>query len=1324
MEDGDVGKWGSRCAVPSSMGGNWSCRNANAPAYAPHGRKKREVEGRWGAPTVPVLICKLSCHGGYSLSGSYVAVCEQNTGHWRRPVTGKCIRAQPKCSDLTARNGQMACSGSVYSRVCQLFCPSSHQPTAGTKFHCINGQWNGRGDCEPRNMCVMPHQKPGLWNGKYTCKRQQCVTGPVNMSLVNRGRRDDDDELDMAEIGKWGAPSNNECIVCHLNCNPMHKAKGGYRAQCRIATGEWFEPMNPVCQFGHSCFWPNAGPMGEYICESNIVQLGYKGDDFEAPEPPKKGDDRSGDFEYTNWQLGDPYLGSEVRKRRDDELKPRWSPPPPPPPKPSPPWWEAEWRCTINCARFHYPRNGNGMAICQLKDSKWVRQPTECVYKSPCPDPRPPGGRGVFQCYETTTLNVDGKIVRRSANETDESPNPLGRWGAPSKPDSDKSKWDFNVQKVCHLNCPDCYNPSQKQSVCVNGEWQVGHGADTHGSCIMTEKCPDRPWWPVGNGQWHCNPFDNLERRCQLRCDPFHIVQPHDPQLPVPASLDPAFLKEQAEKVHPDGCDEKMDIPNGWMECNIVKGQAASKCMIMCDRKHRPMSDNLEAVCKRGHFFPAMPANGAEWACVPGDCDISKYGMACKDYYKQIANGRKRRSDDANDANDALLDSAESGYELSSNLPADVYADDAQNSIGRWGVSVSSTSTCNNCDGYWQNQIKCVFNTRCNRPTPPANGKISCQRDMEGKMMHSCDVTCDANYKLWPPGCKMGCDPMSGIWNKCSCEWNKKCEVPKKPNAKYVCEENHLTGIYECALVCKGNGNFVPARWPDIWKFHCKRGEWIEREPQGCKYEPPCEPPTVENAVLKNCRFERCQAPRKVYDELMPGQANYVDPNKKVPVGTGTGVGIMVGGTQTSSHVGYTGPAAPNGRKRRANGFFVGEKTADAPAAEDRWGAVDYGSCPSTKPVDNGYIHCHDLGHSHPVHPGPGKPGKPGKPTIPEPGHRPENPGHCKMHHMITNGWMECKPESGSTWICMIMCDANTRPSSSAMFANCNGGLISGSWHCVPGHCDVNVYKEACWNPNHPGNPYRRSTDFDYPGAFDSLDEETAAEQIEMADRWEAAEPADEEDDGADRWFPPVTMPPPPPPPADQAICTLQCNEGYMPKGQVLYKCDTMTGVFDPYPAGCVKKPDPLPGTEELVWANCMCCDIKCGDWHLGGGEAKCTKGYWWQIDECDKYTMCNQPDAPKNGEYKCHWEDFDSKKDAKKHVRDRRESEDIDYDRSDGVDSDVYQGDADFFKNRSVAGTNGTDPNQPRTVNGYSYKEIPTKKLICRLKCNDGKLT
>merc|ERR1719310_249511 len=64
MDSGDVGKWGARCNFPSSSGGAWTCRNAQAPAYAPHGRKKRNAEGRWGAPTVPVLVCKLACHSG------------------------------------------------------------------------------------------------------------------------------------------------------------------------------------------------------------------------------------------------------------------------------------------------------------------------------------------------------------------------------------------------------------------------------------------------------------------------------------------------------------------------------------------------------------------------------------------------------------------------------------------------------------------------------------------------------------------------------------------------------------------------------------------------------------------------------------------------------------------------------------------------------------------------------------------------------------------------------------------------------------------------------------------------------------------------------------------------------------------------------------------------------------------------------------------------------------------------------------------------------------------------------------------------------------
>ena len=126
-----------------------------------------------------------------------------------------------------------------------------------------------------------------------------------------------------------------------------------------------------------------------------------------------------------------------------------------------------------------------------------------------------------------------------------------------------------------------------------------------------------------------------------------------------------------------------------------------------------------------------------------------------------------------------------------------------------------------------------------------------------------------------------------------------------------------------------------------------------------------------------------------------------------------------------------------------------------------------------------------------------------------------------------------------------------------------------------------------------------------------------------------------------------------------------------------------------------------------------------------GGGQAKCTKGYWWQIDECEKYTMCNKPDNPKNGEYKCFWEDFDSKKEAKKYIDKERRSaddEDIDYDRQEPLDSGEFNGNAEFFKNRSVAGTNGTDPNTPRLIQGFRSDEIPTKKLVCKLKCNPGK--
>merc|ERR1712130_1024001 len=98
---------------------------------------------------------------------------------------------------------------------------------------------------------------------------------------------------------------------------------------------------------------------------------------------------------------------------------------------------------------------------------------------------------------------------------------------------------------------------------------------------------------------------------------------------------------------------------------------------------------------------------------------------------------------------------------------------------------------------------------------------------------------------------------------------------------------------------------------PDTWKFRCKRGTWIEREPQGCKYEPPCKPPNVKNAVLKNCRTERCLAPKTVWEEMMPGQYQYelaqkVEEANQAAINGAFGVPNTPTG-MSSTHVGYTG---------------------------------------------------------------------------------------------------------------------------------------------------------------------------------------------------------------------------------------------------------------------------------------------------------------------------------------------------------------------------------------------------------------------------------
>ena len=1490
------------------------------------------------------MVCKIQCHSGYELVGNEMAVCQYDTGYWRKPVNAVCKKIRPQCRDITATIGTFKCHGSVYDRVCQLSCPAGYtEGSLGSYYQCIDGRWPRYTDCVAKNYCVMPRQKPIEWRGKYVCKRKQCETGAPNSAAFASGRKrrsldgefnDADiqelevgdrglfDDLNLDEVSRWGAPTNNECIVCYLNCDPIHQAKSGFRAQCRITDGVWFEPMAPKCHFGHNCYWPSAGPMGEYNCESNLFDLGYRGEEWDIVYEPMKG---SPEHKNGDWQKKPT---SKPRGRRESEgLGPRWFPPPvyttqPPPPTPPPtrpppaptikptpaPWWGAEWTCTINCARWHYPKNGRATATCLLRNSQWSGSATECVYRSPCAGtPRTSNGVGGFQCWEATTVNTGGTIVKRSADnstDTDFTPSPLGRWGAPTgKPVVDKTNWDFNVQKVCLLACPDCYNPSQHKSICINGEWQKGYGGDTHGRCVMEERCPDRPWWPIGNGQWSCNSFNNKIRSCGLQCDPFHIVQPYAKPLPVPPTLDPAKIFKNTKKpnkinpAQPPNCQPKMPIPNGWMECHV--GKAIQNCMIMCNQGMRPTSQKLYAVCKNGMMFPGTPQKDTRWGCVSGHCDHSTFGQACFDHPQ---NGRKRRSiesfndnmlasvasgdssiDSVHDAtnahNDAMLSkvSVQPDYPLPDNQFAD--DDDDSGAIARWGVSVTPSATCDNCDGYWKNQIKCVFNTKCARPRPPANGSIQCARDPKGAMTHRCNVQCQKDYKLWPPGCSMSCDPHGGVWTKCTCEWNKKCDVPIRPNAQYYCETKN--GIFECALVCKGNGQYVPAVWPDIWKFQCKRGDWIERNPQGCKYEPPCVPPKVPNAYLKNCRTERCLAPRRVYEELMPGQYNY-----KL---TATQQG-MAGSTQNaaaqmmaamgmgSSHVGYTG------RKRRATamGFFEGETyqtddryvvNDDEADAADRWGGGGnlFGVCPLRRSVSGGVIHCHTvvtetvngaaiIGHDaqimssgttgvvvpeytggevenpgrcqqrHMIHNGwmeckpssngnwicmimcndlhrpestnlyancngghipgswscvPGScnpnvyqeacwnPAHPGNPPvnpiggggssppaiIPTPGGNVQNPGRCQSHHMIENGWMECKPSSNgsSSWVCMIMCNNNTRPTSTNLFANCNGGHIPGSWMCVPGSCNPAVYKEACYNPSHPGNPPsahgRKRRELDYNKIVDyvnynpeeevepPIDEETLDRQESMAEEWKLAVPTTDEDL---RWFPPPTPPPTPPPPIviEVAMCSLRCNYGYMidPKcKQTSYECDTMTGVFTPPTSscGCVPKPTPKP-TEVMVWAKCMCCDVKCPQWYRGGGVAKCTKGYWWKIDSCTKYNMCKQPGNPTNGEYKCYWSDTGPTGRKRRAITEGKEwngpvdRDSIDYDRSDpeeertlddGQAALQYAGTPDSVEAlRTHPGTNGTVERLPEEIDGLRWASVPTQpQLICNLSCKPG---
>jgi len=195
MSMGDpLSKWGQtqRCIKPSTAHGNWVCKNAKAPVY---GRKRREGDendlGRWGYnPQVDVMVCKIQCHNGYELVGNEMAVCQYDTGYWRKPVNAVCKYIRPQCRDITATIGTFKCHGSVYDRVCQLHCPAGYtEGSLGSYYQCLDGKWPRYTDCIAKNYCAMPRQKPIEWRGKYVCKRKQCETGAPNSAQFASGRR-------------------------------------------------------------------------------------------------------------------------------------------------------------------------------------------------------------------------------------------------------------------------------------------------------------------------------------------------------------------------------------------------------------------------------------------------------------------------------------------------------------------------------------------------------------------------------------------------------------------------------------------------------------------------------------------------------------------------------------------------------------------------------------------------------------------------------------------------------------------------------------------------------------------------------------------------------------------------------------------------------------------------------------------------------------------------------------------------------------------------------------------------------------------------------
>ena len=807
---------GGQCVIPTVRGGFWTCTTG----FASNRRRRADGDdegadrggyGNHNGYNGLVKQCKLTCNHGWQLVGSASAHCHSETGYWSVSATGYC-KELIACQDLRADHGTYTCSGPSHKRTCSLKCPRYWNASNGKyKYNCHEGRWDGHTDCQFVNKCQEPIRGE---NYQYVCHVKNCETHdtlhgqqkgkPNKYGHGHKGKREAEEfegepayrgYVDHHHHDQHHLAGPDQCMVCFLKCDPLHRGTSGYRAQCSLMDGRWFEKAIGTCKFEHHCFWPQAGPMGCYNCHDNLIQMGYHdhGHSVIPNRGQTSGHSHGGSHGHghvhRNGTDRDVVDGIEevqdeeviLRKKRayghhgshhhgthatssvthtqkvtqitqivEEKVEVYHA------------WWDSKLTCQIECARFHKPSNGNGHAHCTLKNGAWSPRPAECVYHSPCNTPTTP--HGVFQCWEQTILPEDvnkaevevftpgQKIVvdrkRRDTNETEfinrgmgETFNPFphvastisrGQWGLPQKPSCDRKYWDFSVKRECMLTCNECYSPSSQRAVCINGIWLDGYKP---GKCEAWEHCPAEPWWDPGHGYWMCT-SNGRYRTCNLQCQKYYIGAQIMPPLNTPPEHLPAITYGI--------CKAIVSIKNGYMKCNTKK--RPYQCRIMCYEGFAPSSKKkLTSTCDGGKFYPSRPEKNEQWECnKDNECKANVYGESCwgvGNKYDEFSSYLHSIGVDNGDTHHGHM---HGGHHHGRKRREDEESTD----INRYGPQghhhggnthaikqvISLTSRCDNCHGIWRNQVHCVFNTRC-MDVPPIinNAYVECQRVMGGE---------------------------------------------------------------------------------------------------------------------------------------------------------------------------------------------------------------------------------------------------------------------------------------------------------------------------------------------------------------------------------------------------------------------------------------------------------------------------------------------------------------------------------------------------------------------------------------------------------------